>query len=193
MFTPQGASSATIIDIPEPLSNEQLARRLSFDTEHLFDDDLGFDYFKTCRSKPSASKTMAKQQSQPTPKFMMPMPLHLRTFHGYNEEDGEKFLNDFVAFSSMSGFDDDRMVSAFSLYLAGPAYNWYKSLENDIQRDWQSLKQYFIEHYATANEALLYSEIQLYNELKLKDKTNLEDYYSEIVKRGRKLKKASLT
>ncbi|KAK3082518.1 hypothetical protein FSP39_010106 [Pinctada imbricata] len=175
-----------VSNIGDPLSNEQIARRLSFSDS--LNDDLQslsdpFDYFRTCRTSRS------KQENMTFPQFMMPMPLHLRTFHGYNEEDGEKFLNDFIAFSTMSGFDDDRRMSAFSLYLAGPAYNWYKTLDSEIQRNWDFLKESFIENYATANDALLYSELQLYNELKLTEKMNVEDYHSEILKRGRKLKK----
>ena len=158
-----------MINIGDPLSNEQIARRLSFsdslnDDLQSLSDPFEFDYFRTCRSSRSKQENMSANRT--FPQFMMPMPLHLRTFHGYNEEDGEKFLNDFIAFSTMSGFDDDRRVSAFSLYLAGPAYNWYKTLDGDVQRNWDCLKESFIENYATANDALHYSELQLYNELK---------------------------
>ena len=57
------------------------------------------------------------------------IPITLSKFSGYANEDGEKFISDFTAAMTLQGIlADVSRVSAFSLYLSGPAFLWFETL-----------------------------------------------------------------
>ena len=124
------------------------------------------------------------------------LPIQIKKFDGYPEDDPVKFLNDFKALMRMNGVNDPvRMMSAFSLYLSGPAHTWLQGLSGEEKSCWSALEMAFTTYYINPNpknNAVLYAEAQAFNDLELTSSMKIEDYYGQVLKKGKRLGKSPL-
>ena len=119
----------------------------------------------------------------------------LSKFSGYANEDGEKFISDFTAAMTLQGITADvSRVSAFSLYLSGPAFLWFESLPPSHKSSWSLLVNAFQDKYVSFSpntRGSLIAEMEAFNNLKL-GRSTVEDFYFNILKLGKKLRKSQL-
>ncbi|CAG2212899.1 unnamed protein product [Mytilus edulis] len=111
-------------------------------------------------------------------------------FHGYPQDNGNKFLTEFESFSTWHGLSefnltDKRMLAAFHLHLKGPALTWYNSLSDESKSDWKSVRILLKEKYVTlcghGANALMHSEI--FQNLTLSSGQSLEVFIVKFLKR----------
>ena len=117
----------------------------------------------------------------------------LRHFSGYPTEDAERFLSDFEAYCKISRISDTegRKVAAFQHHLSGQAQTWYSCLDADEKADWDNLVAAFeIKYCAENNTPVLLVETEQFTNLNLLPQQYIEDYYSHILEKGRKLGKS---
>ena len=124
------------------------------------------------------------------------LPIQIKTFDDYPEDDPVKFLNDFKALMRMNGVNDPvRMMSAFSLYLSGPVYTWLPGLSGEGKSCWSVMEMSFTTYYINPNpktNAVLYAEAQAFHDLELTSSMKIEDYYGQLLKRGKRFGKSPL-
>ena len=101
--------------------------------------------------------------------------ISLPKFSGYPTEDPVRFLSDFDAYCKLSRINntDGRRVAAFQLHLQGPANN--------------NLVAAFELNYCVENKPVLFVETEQFSNLKLLPHQQLEDYYNQVLEKGRKL------
>ena len=118
--------------------------------------------------------------------------ISLRKFPGYPTEDPVRFLSDFDAYCKLSRINntDGRRVAAFQLHLQGSANTWYSCLGEDDEGDWDNLVAAFELNYCVDNTPVLLAETEQFSNLKLWPYQQLEDYYSQVLEKGRKLSKS---
>ena len=118
--------------------------------------------------------------------------ISLRKFSGYPTEDPVRFLSDCDAYCKLSRINDTdgRRVAAFQLHLQGPANTWYSCLSEDDKGDWDNLVAAFELNYCVENTPVLLVETEQFSNLKLLPHQQLEDYYSQVLEKGRKLSKS---
>ena len=118
--------------------------------------------------------------------------ISLRKFSGYPTEDPVRFLSDFNAYCKLSRINDTdgRRVAAFQLHLQGPANTRYSCLSEDDKADWDNLVAAFELNYCVENTPVLLVETEQFSNLKLLPHQQLEDYYSQVLEKGRKLSKS---
>ena len=117
----------------------------------------------------------------------------LRKFSGYPAEDPARFLSDFQAYCTICRINDTdgRKVAAFQLHLQGPANTWFNCLEDDDKADWDNLAAAFeINYCAENNTQILLVETEKFTNLTLLPHQQIEDYYSQILEKGKKLSKS---
>ena len=98
----------------------------------------------------------------------------------------------------MNGVNDPvRMMSAFSLYLSGPVYTllqWLSGKEKSCWC-WSAMKMAFTTYNINPNpkyNAVLYAEAQTFIDLELSSSMKIEDYYGQVLKKGKRLGKSPL-
>ena len=100
------------------------------------------------------------------------IPITLTKFSGFAHEDGEKFLSDFKAIMTLQGITQDHpKVSAFSLYLAGPAFLWFDTLPVVTKSSWHRIEAEFKLKYVSFTlhmNGSLIADTEAFNSLKLK-------------------------
>ena len=119
--------------------------------------------------------------------------ISLRKFSGYPTEDPDQFISDFEAYCVFSRLNnhDQRKVAAFQLHLQGPAQTWFCCLDDDDKTDWDTLKDAFELKYSSQNNTpVLLVEAEQFSQLRLLPTQQIEDYYSRILDKGRKLHKS---
>ena len=120
--------------------------------------------------------------------------IKLQKFSGYPTEDPERFLSDFCAYCTFNRINDDdpRKLAAFQLHLEGPAQVWFTCLEDDSKSSWEYTANAFkVKHMNTDNKPVLLVETEQFQSLTLLPNQQIEDYYSKIIEKGRKLSKNS--
>ena len=114
-------------------------------------------------------------------------------FHGYPQDNANKFLAEFESFATLHDLSDfsDRKLAAFHLHLRGPALTWYNSLSEESRNSWQSVRVLFREKYinfsAHGASVLMHSEI--FQNLTLLPGQSIEDFFCQIVEKGQLLRK----
>lgn len=119
--------------------------------------------------------------------------LTLSKFSGYPTEDAERFLSNFSAYCTFHRITllDPRKVAAFQLHLQGPALSWYTCLADEDKSDWDTLQHAFKTKYLSeGNKPVLLVETEQFMNLRLLPHQQLEDYFSKIVDKGRKIQKS---
>lgn len=117
----------------------------------------------------------------------------LAKFSGYPTEDAERFLSNFSAYCLFNKINaqDPRTVAAFQLHLQGPALTWFTCLDNTEKTDWDSVQKLYREKYlAENNKPMLLVETELFLNLRLLPHQQLEDYFSKIMEKGRRVNKS---
>ena len=117
----------------------------------------------------------------------------LRKFSGYPSEDPDQFILDFEAYCTFARIvnADSRKVAAFQLHLQGPAQTWFCCLDEDERGDWDSVKTSFQEKYCIENNPpVLLVETEQFNSLRLLPSQQIEDYFSKILEKGKKINKS---
>ena len=118
--------------------------------------------------------------------------ISLKRFSGYPTEDAERFLSNFKAYATFNKLEtnDRRQAAAFQLHLEGPAQSWFASLDDDITRHWDSLCAAFRQKYISSdNRPILLVETEHFMNLRLLPHQQIEDYYSKIMDKGRRIHK----
>ncbi|MES9971179.1 MAG: hypothetical protein ABW092_14180 [Candidatus Thiodiazotropha sp.] len=116
----------------------------------------------------------------------------LRKFSGYPTQDPERFISDFGAYCVFHRLQDSdpRRVAAFQLHLDGPAQTWFSCLDDDVKTSWDSINEAFQLKYSSSdNKPVLLVETELFLNLRLLPGQQLDDYYSKIIDKGRKISK----
>ena len=114
-------------------------------------------------------------------------------FSGYPAEDPAQFLIDFQAYCKICQINDTdgRKVAAFQLHIQGPANTWFKYLEDEYKADWDNLVAAFeLNYLAENNTPILLVETEKFTNLTLLPHKQIEDYYSQILEKGKKLSKS---
>ena len=147
------------------------------------------------QSTDNAGHNIAAQQAnvRPSAEPADTARIALRKFSGYPTEDPAKFLSDFEAYCKISRITDTdgRKVAAFQLHLQGPANTWYSCLDEDDKADWDNLVAAFELNYCAENNTpVLLVETEQFTNLKLLPHQQIEDYYSHILEKGKKLLKS---
>ena len=117
----------------------------------------------------------------------------LRKFYGYPSEDPDQFLLDFEAYCTFSRIvnDDCRKVAAFQLHLQGPAQTWFCCLDAEERCSWESVKTSFQDKYCIENNPpVLLVETEQFSSLHLSQSQQIEDYFSKILEKGKKISKS---
>ena len=81
-------------------------------------------------------------------------------------------------------------MATFQLHLQVPASTWYNCLSEDHKDDWDNLVAAFELNYCVENTPVLIVETQQFSNLKLLPYQQLEDYYSQVLEKGRDLSKS---
>ena len=76
-------------------------------------------------------------------------------------------------------------MAAFQLHLQGPANTWYSCLSEDDKGDWDNLVTVFELNYCVENTPVLLVETEQFSNLKLLPHQQLEDYYSQVLEKGK--------
>lgn len=116
----------------------------------------------------------------------------LRKFSGYPTEEPERFVSDFNAYCVFNRITDDdpRRVAAFQLHLEGPAQTWFTCLDEEDKSCWETILGYFNAKYSsTDNKPVLLVETEQFLNIRLQPTQQIEDYFSKVVEKGRKLSK----
>ena len=119
--------------------------------------------------------------------------INLRKFSGYPTEDPARFLSDFEAYCKICRINDadGRKVAAFQLHLQGPANTCVNCLEYDDKADWGNLVAAFELNYCAENNTpILLVETEQFTNLKLLPHQQIENNYSQILEKGKKLSKS---
>jgi len=118
--------------------------------------------------------------------------LHVKRFSGYTTDDAEQFLSDFEAYVIFTKLDlnEQRRIAAFQLHLCGPAQVWYSSLDSAYKLRWDTVLQKFKEEYHL-NKPVLLVETEIFQNVRLLNGQQLEDYFSKVVDKGRKINKSA--
>lgn len=117
----------------------------------------------------------------------------LAKFSGYPTEDAERFLSNFSAYCLFNKINvqDPRTVAAFQLHLQGPALTWFTCLTDTEKADWASVKQlYRAKYLAENNKPMLLVETEQFLNLRLLPHQQIEDYFSKIMEKGRRVNKS---
>ena len=78
-------------------------------------------------------------------------------------------------------------MAAFQLHLQGPANTSYSCPSDDDKDDWDNLVAAFELNYCLENTTVLLVEAEQFSNLKLLRHHHLEDYYSQVPEKGKKL------
>ena len=116
----------------------------------------------------------------------------ISNFHGFSNENGQKYLEEFESYCTFNGLhDDDRRVAAFHLHLKGPALVWFSALDLKVKQTWLGVCSKFKEQYCSVNmfDANMVAESAIFDALCLKPHQALESFYSEVLEKGLRLKK----
>lgn len=116
----------------------------------------------------------------------------LEKFSGYTEEDGDKFLKEFTSYIKFNSIgEDDRIIAAFHLHLAGPALIWYNQLTDLTKLSWNAVQGAFKERFFITSplDPSLIMESAVFDTLKLGPGQHIEDFHSAILEKGQKLGK----
>lgn len=130
----------------------------------------------------------------------MPMSSHsakvnIPKFCGYTHDDPSRFLEKFNSYCMLSGInrnDDPRKVAAFHLHMAGPALSWFNCLPDESKANWAVLQQAFVGYYIPNENSLdagMLVESAAFDALFLHPMQQIEDFYSAVLDKGRKLRK----
>ena len=114
----------------------------------------------------------------------------LEKFSGYPTEDAERFLSNFSAYCMFGRINqqDPRTVAAFQLHLKGPALTWFTCLNDSDKSSWETVKKLYQEKYMDKeNKPVLLVETEQFLNLRLLPHQQMEDYYSKIMEKGRKI------
>lgn len=117
----------------------------------------------------------------------------LAKFSGYPTEDAERFLSNFSAYCLFNRINvqDPRTVAAFQLHLQGPALTWFTCLKDTEKADWASVEQlYRAKYLAENNKPMLLVETEQFLNLRLLPHQQIEDYFSKIMEKGRRVNKS---
>lgn len=119
--------------------------------------------------------------------------LSLRKFSGYSHEDAAKFMAEFNSYCVFHDLDanEARKIAAFHLHLQGPALVWFGQLSEFIRTSWRIVSSEFQRTYTSKSplDPTLIMESAMFNSLCLSPTQPLEDFYSIILEKGRKLGK----
>ena len=86
---------------------------------------------------------------------------------------------------------DNRKVAGFQLHLQGPAQTWFCCLDADEKGGLESLHDAFETKYCVANNPpVLLVETEQFNSLGLLPAQQIEDYFSKIIEKGKKINKS---
>lgn len=116
----------------------------------------------------------------------------LEKFSGYPTDDAERFLSNFSAYCTFSRINpqDLRTVAAFQLHLQGPALTWFTCLNDSDKNSWENVKQLYQAKYMDKrNKPVLLVETEQFLNLRLLPHQQMEDYYSKIMEKGRRINK----
>ena len=84
-----------------------------------------------------------------------------------------------------------RTVAAFQLHLKGPALTWFTCLNDSDKSSWETVKKLYQEKYMDKeNRPVLLVETEQFLNLRLLPHQQMEDYYSKIMEKGRKINKS---
>ena len=122
--------------------------------------------------------------------------ISLKHFSGYPTEDAERFLSNFKAYATFNKLEtnDRRQAAAFQLHLEGPAQSCFASLDDDITRHWDSLCAAFRQKFISSdNRPILLVETEHFMNQRLLPHQQIEDYYSKIMDKGRRIHKTPST
>lgn len=120
--------------------------------------------------------------------------INLRKFSGYPTQDPERFLSDFGAYCVFNRITevDNRKVAAFQLHLDGPAQIWFRCLDDDDKSSWDAVYDAFQQKYSSENnKPVLLVETEQFQNLKLLPSQEIEEYFSRVLEKGRKLSKST--
>lgn len=138
-----------------------------------------------------SSLTSVSEITTPTPGVVIKMPHSTtahepRPFFGKDNEDANDWLAYFTKYVVFKHMNDQTTVAYFSLLLRDRAGIWFDSLDEDVRSSWTTLKQAFVEHFASQDitrirdAGLLWSRAQGTNEL-------VSDYVAAMQKLARNL------
>lgn len=119
--------------------------------------------------------------------------LALPKFNGYSQKDARKFLAEFGSYVNFHGIGDDvqRKIAASHLHLQGPALVWFGQLSEATKTSWTAVEADCKQVYSNRSplDPAMVMESALFNALRLSPSQPLEDFYSIILEKGRKLGK----
>ena len=104
------------------------------------------------------------------------------------------FVKLFLAYSVLNRIEDNdfRKIAAFQLHLDGPAQSWFVCLDDNTKTTWERLSAVFRNNYLSKNnKAVLLMEMEEFLSLRLLPHHQIEDYFSKLMDKGRKLGKNS--
>lgn len=112
---------------------------------------------------------------------------------GYPRNNGNTFLKEFESFAKLHKLDNDgddsRKLAACHLHLHGPALTWYNGLAPGL--DWDTIKQGFLDKYVTIGwqHPSVVIESELFQNMVLGQTQEIEDYYCQLMEKGKILSK----
>lgn len=114
-------------------------------------------------------------------------------FSGYAHENGQRFLSEFESYCTLQNLTGDkaRITAAFHLHLKGPAQVWYNTLDVSNKLSWEVLRACFTDKYVTHNmfDPAIVAESAIFDSLNLQPHQPLEQFHSDILEKGTRLKK----
>ena len=108
--------------------------------------------------------------------------------------DAERFMSNLLAYSVLNCIEtnDFRKVAAFQLHLDGPAQSWFVCLDDNNKNTSESVSAAFKDKYLSENnKPIIVMEMEQFLSLHLLPHHHIEDYFSKIMDKGRRLGKHS--
>ena len=142
-----------------------------------------------------ATHSPSKTFSIPSLPSTLPMEkiVKCKEFSGYPQENAAKFMSEFESYATLYDLPkgDKRRTAAFHLHLRGPALTWFNSLSETAKYNWESLEILFKEKYVHFNwqSSTVMMTTEIFQNLRLSPGQSIEDYYCNLVEKGKILKK----
>ena len=108
-------------------------------------------------------------------------------FSGNKDQNIEAFFDRFELWCDKHGHHDDYKAANFVLCLDGPAYSVYKSLDEDVRQDYQTMKKDLITFYAPT-KLPADEQFEQLTELTLKKGERVQTYFNSVMKKTEHMK-----
>ena len=173
--------------VRQPLENRRENSESSYTGKCIADESPPWSIHRPLQASTPVMNTSTRIISAPMDK------LSLRKFSGYSHEDASKFLDEFTSYCVFHDLNsnESRKIAAFHLHLQGPALVWFGQLHDYIRKSWHAVEGAFHRTYTSKSplDPTLIMESAMFDSLRLAPSQPLEDFYSVILEKGRKLGK----